>query len=254
MLSTYTQVYLSPHLDDVVLSCGGRIWQQVQAGEHVLVATVFAGTPASGAPLSPFAQELHARWRKPADAGTMRQKEDLSALARLGAEAVHWPYADCIYRQAPDGRFLYASEEALWGEVHPAEKNLITELANRLTALHLTQDSTVYAPLKSGHHVDHQIVRSAAEASGHTLTYYEEFPYAEDPQAVQAALAKTLGRAELVLLSEEALEAKIAAIACYRSQLSTFWADVTEMATAVRAFAEQTGSGSLAERYWVLDA
>ena len=100
--------------------------------------------------------------------------------------------------------------------------------------------------------MDHQIARSAAEASGHTLTYYEEFPYAEDPQAVQAALAKERGRAELVLLSDEALKAKITAVACYRSQLSTFWADATEMAAAVRAFAERTGSGMLAERYWLL--
>jgi len=249
-MNTYAHVYLSPHLDDAVLSCGGRIWQQVQAGERVLVITVFAGTPALGTPLSPFAQELHARWGHPAYATTKRQEEDLAALALLGAEAVHWPYTDCIYRQTPDGRFPYASEEALWGEVHPAEKGLVAELSARLAALPLIQNGAVYAPLGVGHHVDHQIVRRAAEVSGHTLTYYEEFPYAEDPQAVQAALLKGRWQAELVLLSEEALEARIAAIACYRSQLSTFWADVVEMAAAVRAFAEQIGGGRPAERYW----
>jgi len=246
-------VYLSPHLDDAVLSCGGRIWQQVQAGERVLVVTVFAGTPASGAPLSPFAQELHARWGHLADAATRRREEDLAALALLGADAVHWLYTDCIYRQTPDGRFPYASEEALWEEVHPAERGLVAELATRLVALPLTPDSTVYAPLGVGHHVDHQIVRRAAEVCGHTSVYYEDFPYAKDPRAMQAALEKGQWQAKSVPLCEEALEAKIAAVACYHSQLGTFWAGVVEMAAAVRTFAERTGSGRPAERYWMLD-
>ena len=73
----------------------------------------------------------------------------------------------------------------------------------------------------------------------------EEFPYAEDRQAVQAVLMKERGRAELTLLSEETLEAKIAAIACYHSQLSTLWPDVVEMAAAVRPSVE---------RYWLLAA
>jgi LmbE family N-acetylglucosaminyl deacetylase len=253
-VNAYPHIYISPHLDDAILSCGGRIWQQAQIGERVLVATIFAGTPAPNASLSPFAQELHTRWGHLADAAIKRQDEDLAALAVLEAEAVHWAYTDCIYRQTAGGRFPYASEEALWGEVHPAEENLVAELAARLAALPLSQDGTVYAPLGVGHHVDHQIARSAAEASGCALTYYEDFPYAEDPQAVQVALAKMRGRAELVLLSEDALEAKITAVACYRSQLSTFWADAMEMAAAVRAFAERAGGGIPAERYWLLGA
>ncbi len=262
----YPHIYLSPHLDDAVLSCGGRIWQQTQAGEHVLVVTIFAGAPTTDAPLSSFARELHARWGHLADATDRRQEEDLSALALLGAKAVHWPYTDCIYRQTPDGRFPYASEEALWGRVDSAENGLVTELAARITALVPSRNDTdasasvIYAPLGIGHHVDHQIVCGAASGTltsatfGRGLVYYEDYPYAGDSQAVQAALEIEPGemqwRAEVTPLSEKALKAKIAAIACYRSQLGTFWASLVEMATAIRAFAEQTGSGRPAERYW----
>ena len=253
-MDTYDHIYLSPHLDDAVLSCGGRIWQQVRAGEHVLVVTIFGGIPAPNAPLSSFAQELHARWGHMADAATRRQEEDLAALALLGAVAAHWPYTDCIYRQTPDGRFPYASEEALWAEVHPGEKALVAELAARICALRLDQGGTVYAPLTVGHHVDHQMARQAGEGCGRPLVYYEEFPYAKDRQAVQRARAGRLWQARPVWLSEQALQAKIAAIACYRSQLSTFWTDEAEMATKVRAFAERAGNGRLAERYWILDA
>jgi hypothetical protein len=111
--------------------------------------------------------------------------------------------------------------------------------------------------------VDHQIVRCAASdvtataVPGSRVVFYEDYPYAQDPQAVKAVLelASESGaaewREELVPLTEAALEAKIAAIACYHSQLSTFWTSPTEMATAIRAFAEQTGSDGPAERYWM---
>ena len=247
----YDYVYLSPHLDDVVLSCGGTIWQQVQAGKRVLVVTIFAGIPDPGRPLSPFARQLHARWGHPIDAATKRRAEDVQALALLGAQAYHWPYTDCIYRRTSAGRFPYASEKALWGEVHPEEKDLIAELAARLATLSRKVDVTeIYAPLGVGYHVDHQIVRQAAEASGHEVAFYEDFPYATDPQAVRAALAQRREQARLVPLSEDALKMKIAAIACYRSQISTFWTDETEMAASVRTFANQTGEGKPAERYW----
>jgi len=118
--------------------------------------------------------------------------------------------------------------------------------------LPLGQDSALYAPLAAGHHVDHQIARRAAQDSGRLPVYYEDYPYAGDPLAVQTALGEAHGKPELLLLSEEALQAKIAAIACYRSQLSTFWPSAAEMAAAVRAFAEQVGDGTPAERYWRL--
>jgi LmbE family N-acetylglucosaminyl deacetylase len=243
-------IYLSPHLDDVVLSCGGRIWQQGRAGDHVLVVTVFAGAPGPGAQLSALARELHARWGQPNEAVKMRQEEDLQAVSHLGAQSLHWPYPDCIYRTTPDGEFPYASLESLWGEIHPSEAALVQELTARIRALALLPGGTLYAPLAVGRHADHCIVRRAAEGAKRPLTYYEDFPYAEDSGALQAALADGEWNSDLLSLSQKALEAKIAAIARYRSQLSTFWGGPSDMAAAVRAFSERTGNGCPAERYW----
>jgi len=237
-------------LDDVVLSCGGRIWQQAQADERVLVLTVFAGTPPPDTPLSSFAQALHALWEQPGDVTAGRRKEDRAALALLGADVVHWPYTDCIYRQSPDDGFLYPNLESLWEEIDPLEEGLVAELAARIAALPLQHGGTIYAPLGVGHHVDHQIVHRAALASGHTPACYDDFPYAGNQQAKPTTPGEGRWQAELVPLSEEAVDARVAAIACYRSQISSFWADAAEMATAVRAFAEQTGAGRPAERYW----
>jgi LmbE family N-acetylglucosaminyl deacetylase len=243
-------VYLSPHLDDVVLSCGGRIWQQVQTGERVLVVTVFARAPEPDPCLSSYARGLHARWGQSADAVKKRQEEDLQALSLLGAESLHWPYMDCIYRCMPGGAFLYASEEALWDHIHPSETGLVQELVDRIRALPLLTGDTLYTPLGAGGHVDHRILRQAVEGSGYALIAYEDFPYAQVQQAVERALANGRWESELVILSERALDAKIAAITCYRSQVSTFWGSTADMAAAVRAFAQRTGNGRLAERYW----
>ena len=246
----FSHIYLSPHLDDAVLSCGGRIWQQTRAGESVAVVTVFGGVPPTDRSLSAYARELHARWRQPAEAVGERRREDREALALLGAEAVHWRYRDCIYRTTPGGEYAYTSEAALWGSIHPSEIDLIQELLDRIGALSPMGESALYAPLAVGGHVDHRIVRKAAERWGQALTCYEDFPYAAEPGMTEAALSGERWTAELVCLSSEALEAKIAAIARYGSQISTFWGGRAEMAASVRAFAESTGTVAPAERYW----
>jgi LmbE family N-acetylglucosaminyl deacetylase len=249
-MERYRHIYLSTHLDDAVLSCAGRIWRQGQAGERALVITFFTATPNPDVPLSPLAQQFHDLWQLPHDAPARRRQEDRQALALLGADAAHWPYLDGIYRRADDGRVLYATKEALSGEIHLADKALVAELAPRVAALPLTPDGTLYAPLALGHHVDHQITRRAAEASGLTLTYYEDYPYVERDEAPGGGAERERWRPALVRLSEEAVERKIAAIARYRTQLIHFWESADEMAAAVRTFTERVGGGRPAERYW----
>ncbi|MCX7680355.1 MAG: PIG-L family deacetylase [Anaerolineae bacterium] len=245
---TYRHIYLSPHLDDVVLSCGGHIWQQVHAGEQVLVVTVFAGSPPPF--LSDFAAEMHRRWQLPADAPAIRREEDIAALNLLGARFQHWPYTDCIYRHTVEGHFPYSSEEALFGAIHPAEETLIAGLARRILALPLTHEGLLYVPLGVGGHVDHRIVRQAAERSGCHLQYYEDYPYVERERALLSVLAGRLWRAILFPLSDEALAAKVAAIACYTSQLGLLGDSPAAAAARVQEFARRTGGDILAERYW----
>lgn len=236
-------IYLSPHLDDAVLSCGGMMAQQVRNGERVIVITVCAGDPPPG-PLSSFAESLHQRWNTSANAVALRRAEDIAALRIVGAEVIHWEVPDCIYR-AVNGEHLYASESALFGELHPAEAALAKSLAAQLAAL---GPARWYAPYTLGHHVDHQLVRRAAELSDAALAYYEDYPYAERETVSSAEPLAP----QLIALTESDLAAKSRAIAEYRSQISSFWKGVPEMEAALRAFALKTGGGVLAERLWRL--
>ncbi len=252
----YESIYLSPHLDDVVLSCGGRVYQEGLAGRSVLVVTLMAGDPPAPAMRSPFVAALHSRWGlentpKPV---AVRRAEDLEALSLLGAEAQHAPWLDCIYRQHPStGEWLYHSEDALWGPAHPVEGELVAQMARYLADLPLAPAGRVYVPLAVGGHVDHRLVRQAAEVwdvSRERLVYYADYPYAEQPDALSAVLGEGRGwRSERVPLTAEDLAVKAEAVARYRSQVSTFFPQ--EIGPRLRAWAQAAGEREgWAERYW----
>ncbi len=236
-----THVYLSPHLDDAALSCGGMIYRQTRAGERVIGVTVCAGDPPPG-PLSEFALAHHERWEMPVEAVAARRAEDLTALKILGAEAVHLTLPDCLYRTEPaSGQHLYTSRDALFGELHPSESALAQTVAVEIAGLlREAQPNRFYVPLGIGHHVDHQLARRAAELTGGVFAYFEDYPYAaQESGGAALPLGPTLVP-EIILLAEADLAAKVRAIAAYTSQISTFWGSLAEMEAAVRAFAERT--------------
>jgi LmbE family N-acetylglucosaminyl deacetylase len=256
MAEFYAHVYLSPHLDDAVLSCGGAIHQQVMVGRRPLVVTLFAGRPPANVDLSDFARSLHVRWRDSADLIATRWAEDQAALAALGADYLRLNYPDCIYRgRERAGEWYYASEEAIFGSVHPAEQGLPVELAATLTEfIPPGDDVTLYAPLTAGNHVDHQLAFATAfilKAQGWQIRFYEDYPYAEADGAVAAALTARSAshwQSTTVPLDKEDLEAKIRAIAGYESQVGVLFGSVEAMSGRVRDYVAQVGG----ERLWQL--
>jgi len=225
----FEALYLSPHFDDGVLSCGAQIWDRTQRGEKVAVVTVCAA-PAPEQ-LSLFAQSLHLRWSA---FGTFdRAAEDNEALQKLGATPIHLDYYDCIYRRERlGGDWLYASEAAIFGKVKAEEAYFVEELAKVFATIALTDTAQVFMPRAIGNHVDHQLVRMAgerwAQESGRVIRYYADYPYAE---AVDGG--------EMVGVSEAGRRAKIEALLAYRSQLSSFWPDETTLRAKVGGWLER---------------
>jgi LmbE family N-acetylglucosaminyl deacetylase len=253
-------LYLSPHLDDAVMSCGGIIHQQATREEKVQVITVFAGEYEGDDP-SPFALVQHGYWGDPPHPMPLRRAEDTAALALLGADARHLDYLDAVYRAASDGTWLYDKEEALWKRVSAADP-LVGDgagaLADQLESLLAAQDQTlIYAPLGVGHHVDHQIVHAAARmlmARGYRLAFYEDYPYAQTPGATVQAVAVAGAeewQVDIVALSPGDLAAKVSALSYYRSQMYVLFGGIEKMPNRVWAFAASRSPGTaLAERLW----
>jgi LmbE family N-acetylglucosaminyl deacetylase len=253
-------IYLSPHLDDAVLSCGGALHRHTTAGDSVLVITTFSGDFA-GEVLSPFAQEQHDYWGNWPQIMTLRRAEDRAALSLLGAEGRYIDRLDAVYRVDPDGDWMYVNLETLFGELHPGDpmvRDSVGWLVDQFTAFFPSeQQCVIYAPLGVGHHVDHQIIHAAARQllkTGYRVAFYEDYPYAEQPGATESAMAVAGSEgwpAEDISLDPTDLSAKVSALAYYASQMTMLFGGMDAMPNRIWSFAaSRSPGGGLVERIW----
>ncbi|MGA7194457.1 MAG: PIG-L family deacetylase [Anaerolineales bacterium] len=233
-------IYFSPHLDDAVLSAGGWIYDQTQAGHSVEIWTFMCGFP-EGAELTDFAKHLHQLWGTTSAEETIRVRraEDLKAAAMVGAKAVHFDFLDCIYRRGKDGDFLY--RDAII-RPNPAEADLPAQIAQTMIAW-LKPDDFVIAQLAIGGHVDHLIVRSAAELLHRSMVWAVDIPYLLNYPADLAP--KTAGMKDSTQpVSEAGLKVWEEAILAYGSQFSTLFDSPEAMRQKLRGYwSERKGIG-----------
>ncbi len=265
-------IFLSPHFDDIPLSCAGAAAQLSTMGARCIGLVVCAAPPPPDRPLSDYARMLHARWEQAAGTDVqaineVRREEERQAMRLLGIEPVWLHFPDAIYRQSPSGRHYYTSDAQLFGEVDREEiRELVPRIAAEIRRVARERNSRgrvrVFAPLAVGCHVDHQLVFRAARHLGPRfgVLFYEDYPYAAVPGALQARLNRLSMPARPRLLSiSELIGLKIAAIARYKSQLPVLFGSAEAMPAAVRAYAQAVAqtlppdSGvRYAERYWQL--
>ncbi|MEM8932071.1 MAG: PIG-L family deacetylase [Acidobacteriota bacterium] len=243
----YEAIYLSPHLDDVVLSCGGRMHRRAARGENVLAVTVFTGDVPDG-PLSELAATvlMHMGLSRE-EASERRRQEDLAACELLGAEAIHWPYDDATYRRDEAGEPSYTTARELFaGTPTAADTDLEDELVEAFGQL--PPADLIAAPLGVGGHVDHLLVRRAAErVFGQKVAFYEDFPYVRK----LFALRRTVGDRRQWHSVPEPLDpsdlvAKVRAVAAYTSQVPPLFGDERRMERQIRRRAKRVGG----ERLW----
>lgn len=254
-------VFLSPHYDDIALSCGGTAKRLAELGRRPQVALIFGDHPAASQPLTEFAEQLHRQWGLTADQViASRRREEAGASAVLGTEASFLPFRDAIYR----GR-RYLGDDQLFAEPADDEVDIPRQI---IAAAGLDEDEPgrvrVYAPLAIGFHVDHQHAFRAGmllAQRGTEVWFYEDLPYgllegARDRRIAAAGVA--LAPSILVDVSAQ-WDAKLDAIFAYPSQLTTIFvdyvgvgADRPSVDAAMSAYARSIGGGTPCERFWVL--
>jgi LmbE family N-acetylglucosaminyl deacetylase len=267
-------IFLSPHFDDIPLSCGGIAARLSRMGALCVGMTVFAAPSPEGVPLSPFAQSLHDKWESASGTtikaiNEVRRDEEQAAMRLLNLKPIWLDFPDAPYRRDGEGRFLYTSDEGLVGEVALEErKHLVPLITNEIRRAASESGARgrvrVFAPLGVGHHVDHQLVFWAARRLGprYGVLYYEDYPYATRPGALDARIAELnvpmQGRLTPIT---DLIGVKIAAIARYKSQLEVLFGSRdgerrNEMPAAVRAYAQSVADGAInvqyAERVWYI--
>src|SRR5687768_4670926 len=167
-------IYLSPHLDDAVLSAGGLIYEQSHAGIPVEIWTFMCGYAPEEA-VSPFAQLLHNMWGFSSAEETvrMRREEDQKAAAIVGASVIHFDFLDCIYRRGADSEWLYSD---VFTPPRPEDAAIPAQIAETISSC-LEPEDVLVCQLSVGSHVDHVLVRQGAELLEHSLRYDIDVPY-----------------------------------------------------------------------------
>ena len=233
-------IYLSPHLDDAVFSAGGLIHEQTQAGIPVEIWTLMCGDPQLDE-YSPFAQVLHHKWGFSSAEETVRvrREEDKTAASIVGARTVHFDFLDCIYRRDRNGDWLYSEISV---PPHEADAGYPDRIAEAISA-RLMPDDRLVCQLAVGSHVDHVLVRQAAELLGRPLRYVIDVPYwfykPEEFEAKAAGMKESAFR-----ITEPSLERWIEAVLAYESQFPVLGArfDTPEKAAeSIRKYWEEQG-------------
>ena len=249
-----TALFLSPHYDDVALSCGGTVADLFERGTQVVIVTIFGGEVVDDV-LGDFARLKHSRWGLTDMDAVLerRQAEDAAASATLGARTRWLGFPDAIYRGD-----RYSADAELYGPVKPVERALARHISEEIQSLpEWRLDSVVYVPLAAGEHVDHQLVFMTGQvlaSSGVPVLAYEDCPYAiHSPQGLDrrlTELAGSLGPAELVPISAT-LDRRLDAIAAYATQVPVVFRFSEDFRGSVRAFANRlNGAQGPVERFW----
>ena len=166
----YHEIYVSPHMDDAVYSCGGQIALARAAGARVLVVTLFGNGADDERGKGLFG-----------DVGR-RKREELIAMDQLDVDYVWLNYPDMLCRR-PSPRellsyvvpFMRPSEDELLERLHAS----IYALAARM----LAPSGRLFFPLGIGFHPDHrrgfEVGRRLQAAPHWPVSFYEDVPYAQ---------------------------------------------------------------------------
>jgi LmbE family N-acetylglucosaminyl deacetylase len=244
-----TSIILSPHFDDAVLSLGGLL-----AGKtgQVIVATLFAGTPASPV-RSPW--DRYCGFRDSSHAMHVRVQENEKSLSTCGiakADIRNYAHLEHQYRSAA------ATQANADSSLEQMMRDDICALLDECSGTRVR----VFAPGLEVH-PDHALVkramldvRSVAVGSNVDFFLYQDLPYAF---AVLAGGRRKLAhleaemsqgtqslRRQVVLLSTQDLDTKLDAVKHHASQIKALTVD-TRLRTALPELSGQDLSDILKE-------
>lgn len=145
--------FISPHLDDAILSAGGLIFD-LKDNNKVKIITVFTK-----------GNKLFLK----------RKEEDISVCKYLGIDYLHLGFADALWRNSYDSiEDVFSKQINSTKEEVDLEKIIIKKLKKIIKN---AKNTTIFAPLSIGNHIDHRIVNKICRENFINVIYWEDYPY-----------------------------------------------------------------------------
>ena len=240
-----TALFISPHLDDAVFSCGGTLARLSAEGWQTILATVFTKSVPN-----PTGFALECQLDKGLSAGVdymaLRREEDQRAAKKAGVNGLLWldrpeaPHRG--YEGAPDLFGEIRQGDEIWAAIAEDLRGLIRRYGPGI----------IFAPQALGGHVDHrQVIRAALDVvPTEQVLWYRDLPYAiRHPEARLSPLLPPLR--ETCVNIPRYLGTKLDACAAYSTQLGFQFGDEKRMREALSRFAgeeaQRKGQTSFAE-------
>lgn len=246
-------IFVSPHHDDAIMSCGALIANLTEENKSVIVYSMFSGLVSP--PYSKSTEELHKLWGNPSNVIEMRRLEDQAAAEILGATVIYSDQPEAIYRKDKKGNWNYLKEDSIFMGLHDDDLALIPVLYKAISS-RFQKTERFYFPLGIGNNVDHIISHQVGMemfSNGYDVVFYEDFPYADNLEQYNERINFLLNWTQnTITFNEQQLIMKIKAIEQYKSQIPMLFKTDKAMHMAVINYAIKTSCNPnvYSERYW----
>jgi LmbE family N-acetylglucosaminyl deacetylase len=166
-------LYLSPHRDDVALSCAARLLAERGRRERILIVTLFGPGPGDG-----------------------KGRDDSIALPSARLRHLGLAHCDLGWPEARSRSPRYRSLSAVAGGWDATDQEYFTQAVRLLSDLGpRSRARQVYIPLAVGGHIDHRLTCEAGRAVFQSGQGRNVFLYEERPDAlVRGAVRMRLGQ------------------------------------------------------------
>ncbi len=231
-----TALFISPHLDDAVFSCGGTLAKMAGEGWRTILCTIFTKSVLNPKEFA-LACQLDKNLSADVDYMKLRRAEDFRAARILkAAEVLHLNFPEAPHRGYESAPELFAGVKAgdeIW---KPVAEHL--ELLNEIH-----QPEIVFAPQGLGNHCDHKqtIEATLRSFAAEKVRWYRDTPYSiRQPDALYSKDLPEPLEATACDIGQH-LNSKIEACACYESQINFQFGGREELAAKLIRFHESEG-------------
>ena len=217
-------IFISPHLDDAILSCGNLLLKLKAQNKNIQIITLF--TSASKKTLTPQAENfLNAcGYTSPIKLFEDREVEDSKATGFIGGTYKHLGFIDAAWRTKNNKPLYHNGTSQFSGRISTKDHKLIDTIRTNLTKICVNDATTlILCPLGVGNHADHVITRKAVEKLYKQSLFWEDYPYNTDRGVLKMFLTKHKKFRKSFEIHQMDNRKKHLAIKFYRSQLRSLF-------------------------------
>jgi len=182
--------FISPHLDDAILSAGGLIFYLVHKKVEVILITVF--TKPSSLPETSHAKRYirQCGFSDSFKFFQVRVKEDDEICNCLGIKKIHLDFIDAAWRKKTEANLnwftnlfpeivhLYPLRLCKYlGIVNKQDKKMMKRIQRKIKSVITSSDPIIFCPVGRGNHVDHIITKQVCLDIFKRVFFWDDYPY-----------------------------------------------------------------------------